>query len=55
MIQDRVPYIHYPVQFRKDKGATIQVLIDSGSKVNAITMVYAKQLNLQIQKTDVGA
>ena len=55
VILDRVPCIHYPVQFRKDKGATIQALIDSNSKVNAMTPAYAKQLGLQIWRTDVGA
>ena len=42
VILDQVPCIHYPVQFRKDKGATIQALIDSNSKVNAMTPAYAK-------------
>ena len=52
---DRVPCIHYPVQFRKDKGVTIQALFDLGSEVNAMTPAYAKQLDLQVRKTDVGA
>ena len=39
---DRVPCIYYPVQFWKIKGATIQALIDSGSKVNAMTPAYTK-------------
>ena len=55
MILNRVPCIHYPVQFWKDKGATIQTLIDSVSKINAMTPAYAKQLGLQVWKTDVGA
>ena len=55
VILDRVPCIHYLVQIWKDKGATIWVLIDSGSKVNAITPAYAKQLSLQVSITDVGA
>ena len=55
VILDRVPCIHYPMQFRKDKKATIQALINSGSKVNAITPAYAKQLGLQVRKTNVGA
>ena len=55
IILDRVPCIHYPVQFRKDKEATIWALIDSGSKVNVITPAYAKQLGLQVWKTVVGA
>ena len=42
VILDRVPCIHYPVQFRKDKGVTIRALIDLGSKVNAMTPAYAK-------------
>ena len=48
VILDRVPFIYYPVQFRKDKEATIRTLIDSGSKVNAMTPAYAKQLGLQV-------
>ena len=55
MILDRVPYIHYPVQFQKDKEATILALIDPSSEVNAMTPAYAKQLGLRTQKTDVGA
>ena len=34
------------MQFWKDKGTTIQALIDVGSKVNAMTPAYAKQLDL---------
>ena len=55
VILDRVPCIHYPVQFRKDKGATIQALIVLDSEVNAMTSGHAKQLGLQVRKTDVGA
>ena len=43
---DQVPCIYYPVQFRKDQGAIIWVLIDLGSKVNTITPAYAKLLGL---------
>ena len=46
IVLDRVSCIYYPVQFRKDKGATIWALINSGSKINAITPAYAKQLGL---------
>ena len=52
---DRVPCIHYLVQFRKNKEATIWALINSASKVNAITPAYAKQLGFQVRKTDVKA
>ena len=55
MILDQVPCIHYPVQFQKDKGATIWAFINSGSKINSMTPAYIKQLGLQVQKTDVGA
>ena len=54
VILDRVPCIHYQVQFRKDKE-TIRALIDSGSEVNAMTPAYAKKLGLRTQKTDGGA
>ena len=54
MILDWIPCIHYSIQFRKDKE-TIPALIDSGSKVNAMTPVYTKKLGLQTQRTDVGA
>ena len=55
VVLDRVPCIHYPVQFRKDKeGTTIRALIDSGSEVNAMTPAYAKRLGLWTQKTDIG-
>ena len=53
IVPDRVPCIHYLVQFQKDKRATIRVLIDLGSEVNTITLAYAKQLGLQIRKTDL--
>ena len=46
---ERVPYIHYLVQFKKDTSkAQIQALIDSRSEVNAIYPTFAKQLGLPI-------
>ena len=54
VILGRVPCIHYPVQFQKDKEI-IKALIDFGSEVNAMTPAYAKQLGLQVRKTDVRA
>ena len=44
---ERVPCIHYPVQFRKDQ-AKVQTLIDSGSEVNAMTPAYASKLGLKV-------
>ena len=55
IVLDWLPYIQYRLQFRKDQGATIWVLIDSSSKVNAMTPFYAKQLGFRTQKTDIGA
>ena len=51
-----VPYIHYPVQFKKNVDKTpMQALIDSRSEVNTIYPSFAKQLGLPIRPTDVGA
>ena len=47
VILGQVPCIHYPFQFQRDKEV-IKALINSGSKVNAITLAYAKQLGLQV-------
>ena len=50
-----VPYIYYPVQFKNTDKAPVQVLIDSGSKVNTIHLCFVKQLGLPIRLTDVRA
>ena len=54
IVLDRVPCIHYPVQFIKDK-ANIWALINSVGEVNVIIPAYAKQLRLGTRRTDVGA
>ena len=51
---ERVPCIHYPVQFKKDK-TQVQVLINSRSEVNAIHLSFAKQLGHPIRSIYVGA
>ena len=48
----RVPYIQYPIHFQNNK---VQVLIDFGNKVNAMTPAYTVKLGLTIQKTSIGA
>ncbi len=48
---ERVPCIWYLVTF-KDQT---EVLLDSGSKVNAMSQVFAQQLGLKIRKTNIGA
>ena len=52
---ERVPCIHYPVQFKDTDKAPVQALINSGSEVNAVHPFFAKQLGLPIRSTDVGA
>ena len=53
VVLDRVFCIHYQVQFRKNKKATIQALINSSSKINTMILAYASKLGLKVQKTDI--
>ena len=55
VILDQVRCIHYPVQFRKNKKATIQALINSGNEVNAMAPAYAAKLGLKVCPPNVGA
>ena len=55
VLLERVPCIHYPLRFRKDKENEVRALIDSGSEVNAMTPAYASKLGLRVRQTDVGA
>ena len=48
----RVPCICYSINFRKK---SLSVLLDSGSEVNAVHPAFAKELDLPIRSTDVGA
>lgn len=48
-----MPYIYYLLQFKKNQ-IKVQVLINSGSKVNIITPAYTKKLGHQTQKTDIN-
>ena len=52
MALQRVLYIYYPIRFKKKE---VQALIDSGSKVNAITPAYALRLGLWVYRTNIGA
>ena len=53
-VLERVPYICYLVQFRKDKGKNVLVLLDSGREVNAMTLAYVAHLGLKVKVTNVG-
>ena len=55
VILDRVSYIHYLVQFQKNKGAIIQALINSGSEINTMAPAYAAKLGLKVCPINVGA
>ena len=44
-----------PDQFRKDKGKDVLDLLDSGSKVNAMTPAHTAHLGLKMRVTDVSA
>ncbi len=48
-----VPCIWYPIQFQE--GQPVRALIDSGSKVNAMTPAYATRLGFTTRKTSIGA
>ena len=52
MIIDWVPYTYYLTQFQKNK-TIIGALINSGSKINIMTLAYAFKQSLKMQKTDV--
>ena len=52
VLLQRVPCVHYPIQFKKKE---VQALIDSGSEVNAMSPAYASKLGLRVRHTDVGA
>lgn len=46
IVLNRETCIHYLVQFLKESKAVTMALIYSGSQVNAITLAYAKQLEI---------
>ena len=52
VVLDQVPYICYPIWFKKSK-VQVQALIDSGSKVNTMTLEYTLKLGLKVHTTDV--
>ena len=54
-VLDRVLYICYPVQFRKNKGKDVLALLNSKSEVNVMTSAYTAYLGLKVRVTDIGA
>ena len=55
----RVPCIYYPIQFQENQGQEsqeqVRALLNSSSKVNAISPAYVERLGLKTWKTNVGA
>ena len=55
----RVSCIYYPVWFQENQEQEgqrqVRALLNSGSKVNAMSPAYAKRLGLKIWKINVGA
>ena len=43
---ERIPYIHYPIQFEGKNETQVQALIILGSEVNVMTPAYASRLGL---------
>ena len=52
-VLDEISCICYLVQFQKDKSKDVLALLNSRSKVNAMTPAYAAQLGLKAQKTNI--
>ena len=59
VVLEKVPCIYYPVWFQKDKGQEsqeqVRALLNSGSKVNAMSPAYVEKLCLKTWKTNVRA
>ena len=54
LVLERIQYIYYPVQFKKDTNETqVQALFDSRSEVNAIHPTLVKKLGLSIRPIDI--
>lgn len=42
----KVPYIYYPLYFKKNNQNKVQALINFNSEINPITLLYAFKLGL---------
>lgn len=51
---EKVSCLQYLVQFQKNYAKKVLALIDSNSKVNVMSFVYAKKLGLCIKSTNMG-
>lgn len=53
LLLKHVQCIHYLLHFKRNKG-DIEVLINFGSEVNAMTLTYTAILGLKVWPTNVG-
>ena len=53
-VLNRVLFIHYRILFRKDKKTDVLALLDSASKIKAITLAYTAHLDLAVRVINVG-
>lgn len=51
----RIPYIYYPLRFCKAKKNKVLALINSNSKVNAMTLAYTLKLGLKVRCINIRA
>ena len=59
VVLEKVFCIYYPVRFQEDQRQEsqkqVRALLNSGSKVNVMSLAYTKKLGLKTWKTSVGA
>ena len=53
-VLNKISGISDSIQFRKDKGKDVLALLNSRSKVNAMTPAYAVYLDHIVRLTDIG-
>lgn len=55
VILEKIPYIHYPLCFCKDKKNKVQTLINSGNKINIMNLRHIAKIGLKICSTNIKA
>lgn len=50
IVLDKLSYIHYPIQSRKEGKKVTRALINNSNEVNAIILAYTQQIDLQTQQ-----
>ena len=55
IVLDQIICIYYLIQFQKDKGKDVLLLINSGNKMNIMTLTHAFKLGLKMRKINISA